>query len=105
METIYVHDGIGYFSKDLAILKGADALSLYEIKLNDTNDDDIEFIVDTHNVEVVDNEDSTLIPTNQDLNYFDVEFNTKQLSKYTRVRLEDALQDFAVNYEPYDFND
>ena len=44
METIYIYDGVAYLSKDLAILNGADKLSLHTLELNETINDDLKLL-------------------------------------------------------------
>ena len=54
METLYVHNGVAYASKDLAVLNGADELSLYTVEFNDTATENIEFEVTFNEVYVKD---------------------------------------------------
>ena len=63
MYRLWVYNGIAYHSRDLAILHGADELSLYSVYFNDTIDDDIEIEVTRDKVIIQECYDTIEIPT------------------------------------------
>jgi len=68
METLYVHDGVAYLSKDLALINGADELSLYTLKLNETQSEDINIRVNIYEVCLEDDyENEVFFKTNKDI--------------------------------------
>ena len=99
METIYVHDGVAYLSKDLAILNGADRLSLYELKLNETETENIEIEVNLQQVLIYDDyeENELVFDTNEDLEYLAISHSFDGLSNKTMNRIEQACIDYSVD--------
>ena len=99
METIYVHDGVAYLSKDLAILNGADKLSLYELKLNETETENIEIEVNLQQVLIYDDyeENELVFDTNKDLEYLAISNSFDGLSTKTMNRIEQACIDYSVD--------
>ena len=98
METVYVHDGVAYLSKDLAILNGADRLSLYELKLNETESENIEIQVNLQQVLIYDDYDNELVfDTNEDLEYLAISHSFDNLSTKTTNRIEQACIDYSVD--------
>ena len=98
METLYVHNGVAYLSKDLAILNGADRLSLYELKLNETESENIEIKVNLQQVLIYDDYDNELVfDTNEDLEYLAISHSFDNLSSKTTNRIEQACIDYSVD--------
>jgi len=102
METIYVHNGVAYLSKDLAILNGADRLSLYELKLNETETENIEIEVNLQQVLIYDDyeENELVFDTNEDLEYLAISHSfdgLSTLSTKTMNRIEQACIDYSVD--------
>ena len=99
METIYVHNGVAYLSKDLAILNGADKLSLYELKLNETETENIEIEVNLQQVLIYDDyeENELVFDTNEDLEYLAISHSFDSLSTKTMNRIEQACIDYSVD--------
>ena len=98
METLYIHDGVAYLSKDLAIINGADRLSLYELKLNETQTEDIEIKVNLQQVLIYDDYENELVfDTNEDLEYLAISHSFDNLSTKTTNRIEQACIDYSVD--------
>ena len=98
METLYIHNGVAYLSKDLAILNGADRLSLYELKLNETETENIEIKVNLQQVLIYDDYDNELVfDTNEDLEYLAISHSLDGLSTKTINRIEQACIDYSVD--------
>lgn len=102
METLYVHNGVAYASRDLAILNGADELSLYTVEFNDTATENIEFEVTFNEVYVKDNCGNCFgIPTTKNTEYFQLDFSDLMLSKYTKKNIELEMQCFLDEYDDF----
>jgi len=98
METLYIHNGVAYLSKDLAILNGADRLSLYELKLNETESENIEIKVNLQQVLIYDDYENELVfDTNEDLEYLAISHSFDNLSSKTTNRIEQACIDYSVD--------
>lgn len=98
METLYIHNGVAYLSKDLAIINGADRLSLYELKLNETQTEDIEIKVNLQQVLIYDDYENELVfDTNEDLEYLAISHSFDNLSTKTTNRIEQACIDYSVD--------
>ena len=98
METLYIHDGVAYLSKDLAIINGADRLSLYELKLNETESENIEIKVNLQQVLIYDDYENELVfDTNEDLEYLAISHSFDNLSTKTTNRIEQACIDYSVD--------
>lgn len=95
MDTLWVYDGVAYHSRDLAILHGADELSLYSVKYNDTLDYDIDIDVKFDTVTFTECYDQIEIKTTSDVDFFELDFSTRLLSKDMKGKIEDALYIFA----------
>jgi len=101
METLYIHDGVAYLSKDLAILNGADKLSLHTVKLNETETENINFnVVGLEEMYVEDDykENQVVVELNNSLEYLAPSIDFKGLSKYTEVALNQACVDYTVEF-------
>ena len=105
MDTLWIYDGVAYHSRDLAILHGADELSLHSVKYNHTLDDDIEIDVTRDTVGFTECYDEIEIETTADEDYFDIDFSTRLLSKDMKGRIEDALYIFAEESKYKDLED
>ena len=98
MNTLYIHNGVAYLSKDLAILNGADRLSLYELKLNETESENIEIKVNLQQVLIYDDYENELVfDTNEDLEYLAISHSFDNLSTKTTNRIEQACIDYSVD--------
>jgi hypothetical protein len=98
METIYIHNGVAYLSKDLAIINGADRLSLYELKLNETQTEDITIEVNLQQVLIYDDYENELVfDTTEDLEYLAISHSFDGLSNKTINRIEQACIDYSVD--------
>ena len=105
MDTLWIYDGIAYHSRDLAILHGADELTLHSVKYNDTLDDDIEIDVRFDEVTFTECYDEIQIKTNQDPDFFELDFSMRLLSKDMKGRIEDKLYIFAEDSKYNDLED
>ena len=106
MKTIYIHNGVAYLSKDLAILNGADKLSLSTLKLNETYTEDLDYSVDLRTVTIEDGHENQLVlNTNLDLEYFDLEETFIGLSKDFEDTLQQHFIDFASEFDAKDYFD
>lgn len=105
MDTLWVYDGIAYASRDLAILHGADELSLYSVKYNDTLDDDIDIDVKFDTVTFTECYDQIEIKTTADVDFFELDFSTRLLSRDMKGRIEDALYIFAEDSKYNELDD
>ena len=107
MDRLWVYNGIAYHSRDLAILHGADELSLYSVYFNDTIDDDIELELYPDRLVVTECYDQVEIPTENldDLDYFGIDFPVRELSKDMRGRIEDKIVYFVEDIRYGDGNE
>ena len=105
MDTLWVYDGIAYASRDLAILHGADELSLYSVKYNDTLNDDIDIDVKRECVTFIECYDQIEIKTTDDLDFFELDFSMRLLSKDMKGKIEDALYMFAEDSKYNELDD
>ena len=96
MDKLWVYNGVAYHSRDLAILHGADELSLYPVYFNDTLDDDIEIEVEYDKMTITESYDTIEIPTEHrdDWDYFDIDFSTRLLSTDMKDRIKDKIADY-----------
>jgi hypothetical protein len=106
MDKLWVYDGVAYHSRDLAILHGADELSLYPVYFNDTLDDDIEIEVEYDKMTITESYDTIEIPTEHrdDWDYFDIDFSTRLLSTDMKDRIKDKIADYIddLKWHGYD---
>jgi len=100
MKTIYIHNGVAYLSKDLAILNGADKLSLHTLELNETINDDLK--IDVYDLKLMQIEDyhenQIQVELNQSLEYLAPAISYVGLSKEVENEIESKCTDFAVDY-------
>ena len=100
MKTIYIHEGVAYLSKDLAILNGADKLSLHTLQLNETINDDL--IIDVYDEKLMQIEDyhenQIQVELNQSLEYLAPSISFVGLSQEVADEIEGKCSDFAVDY-------
>ena len=110
MDKLWVYDGVAYHSRDLAILHGADELSLYPVYFNDTLDDDIEIEVEYDKMTITESYDTIEIPTEHrdDWDYFGIYFSTRLLSTDMKDRIKDKIADYIddIRYgDDYELDD
>jgi len=107
MDRLWVYNGIAYHSRDLAILHGADELSLYSVYFNDTIDDDIEIEVTRDKVIIQECYDTIEIPTEfrDDYDYFDIDFSKRLLSNNMKERIKDKIVDYIEDIKYGDGNE
>ena len=100
MKTIYIHEGVAYLSKDLAILNGADKLSLHTLELNETINDDLK--IDVYDLKLMQIEDyhenQIQVELNQSLEYLAPAISFVGLSQEVEDEIEGKCIDFAVDY-------
>ena len=100
METIYIYDGVAYLSKDLAILNGADKLSLHTLELNETINDDLK--IDVYDLKLMQIEDyhenQIQVELNQSLEYLAPAISFVGLSQEVEDWIEIKCSDFAVDF-------
>ena len=100
MKTIYIYDGVAYLSKDLAILNGADKLSLHTLELNETINDDLK--IDVYDLKLMQIEDyhenQIQVELNQSLEYLAPAISFVGLSQEVEDEIEGKCSDFAVDY-------
>ena len=98
MRTLYIHDGVAYINKDLAILNGADKLSMYELQLNESDGFEMEILSPSEMVIIDDYGDDKTIELNGSLEYLDSAHTLKGISKESRERISEFCTDYAVDY-------
>ena len=105
MNTLWLHNGVAYHSRDLAILHGAE--NPERIKFNDTLDDDIELELYSDRLVVTECYDQIEIPTENldDLDYFGIDFQMRELSKDMRGRIEGKIVYFVEDIRYGDGNE
>jgi len=104
METIYIHEGIAYLSKDLALINGADELSLYTLKLNETQSEDINIIVSLNEVTFEDDYQNELsFPTTGGLEYMRIENGFTGLTKKLSNRIDSEIINFVDGFDEEDY--
>lgn len=104
METLYVHNGVAYLSKDLAILNGADKLSLSELKLNETQSEDIDIRVSLNEVTFEDDYQNELsFPTTGGLEYMRIENGFTGLTKKLSNRIDSEIINFVDGFDEEDY--
>ena len=100
MNTIYIYNGVAYMSKDLAILNGADKLSLHTLELNETINDDLK--IDVYDLKLMQIEDyhenQIQVELNQSLEYLAPAISFVGLSQEVEDEIESKCLDFAVDY-------
>jgi hypothetical protein len=103
METIYIHNGVAYLSKDLAILNGADKLSLYELKLNETLTENIDIRVELKEVTFEDEYLNELSFETIGLEYMEIKEPLIGLSKEINDRIQSEIVIFADNFDEEEY--
>jgi hypothetical protein len=104
METIYIHDGVAYLSKDLALINGADELSLYTLKLNETQSEDINIIVSLNEVTFEDDYQNELsFKTTGGLEYMRIENGFTGLTKKLSNRIDSEIINFVDGFDEEDY--
>jgi hypothetical protein len=103
METIYIHDGVAYLSKDLAILNGADQLSLHTLKLNETVTENIDIRVELKEVTFEDDYKNELSFETIGLEYMDIKQSLIGLSKEINDRIQSEIVIFADNFDEEEY--
>ena len=104
METLYVHNGVAYLSKDLAIINGADDLSMYTVKLNETESENIDIRVSLNEVTFEDDYQNELsFPTNGGLEYMRIENGFTGLTKKLSNRIDSEIINFVDGFDEEDY--
>jgi len=104
METLYIHEGIAYLSKDLAIINGADELSLYTLKLNETQSEDINIRVSLNEITFEDDHQNELIfKTTGGLEYMRIENGFTGLTKKLSNRIDSEIVNFVDGFDEEDY--
>jgi len=103
METVYIYDGVAYLSKDLAILNGADKLSLYELKLNETLTENIDIRVELKEVTFEDEYLNELSFETIGLEYMEIKEPLIGLSKETKDRIQSEMVIFVDNFDEEEY--
>jgi hypothetical protein len=99
METLYVHNGVAYLSKDLALINGADELSLYTLKLNETQSEDINIRVNIYEVCLEDDyENEVFFKTNKDIEYLAIS-NIHGITRKLQNRIESEIINFMDEFD------
>ena len=103
METVYIYDGVAYLSKDLAILNGADELSLYTLKLNETVTENIDIRVELKEVTFEDEYLNELSFETIGLEYMEIKEPLIGLSKETKDRIQSEMVIFVDNFDEEEY--
>jgi len=102
MQTVYLHNGIVYLNKDLALLNGASNKDLIQYKLNETDSFDVK--VNYQEVTIEDDyQNEIFLETNKDLEYFATVKDLSNLSNESRRIIENEIQYFIDEFDPSDF--
>lgn len=103
MKTLHIHNGIAYHSKDLAIINGADELSMYTVKLNDTESEDINILVDLNTVTFEDDfQNEITFQTTGGLEYMRID-TYLPICKTLQTRLENEIVNFVDGFNEEDY--
>ena len=104
METLYIHNGVAYLSKDLAIINGADELSMYTVKLNETESENIDIRVSLNDVTFEDEYQNELsFPTTGGLEYMRIENGFIGLTKKLSNRIDSEIINFVDGFDEEDY--
>jgi len=103
METLYVHNGVAYLSKDLAIINGADQLSLHTLKLNETVTENIDIRVSLNEVTFEDDYKNELSFETIGLEYMEIKQPLIGLSKDFNNRLQNEIVNFVDGFDEEEY--
>ena len=103
METIYIHNKVAYLSKDLAILNGADELSLYTLKLNETVTENIDIRVELKDVTFEDDYKNELSFETIGLEYMEIKQPLRGLSKEFNNRIQSEIVNFVDGFDEEEY--